>query len=160
MNSKAIIRIVLLAVIAVAIGGWVVKEFGSSGDVATNSESETAAEAAHPDGVTVVNFHGEKRCRTCIGIGELAKKTIDEEFAAEEKAGKLHWKHINYEESPNTRFVQDYELVSSTVVVSLWKDGKEVEWKRLDGVWDHVGDEPAFRTYIADNVRELLTKQQ
>lgn len=156
MNSKTIARIVLLAVITVAIGGWAVKEFASSEEVVTNNENDATAKAIHPDGVTVINFHGERRCRTCIGIGALAKKTIDEEFAAEENAGKVHWEHINYDETDNAHFVEDYKLVSSTVLVSLWKDGKEVKWNRLDGVWDLYGDESAFRTYIAENVRELL----
>lgn len=156
MNSKTITRIVLLAVITVAIGGWAVKEFAPSKEVVTNNENDATAKAIHPDGVTVINFHGQTRCRTCITIGDLAKKTIDEEFVAEEKNDKIRWAHINYEEAPNGHFVEDYELVSSTVVITLWKDGKEVKWNRLDGVWDYVSDEPAFRTYVAENVRELL----
>jgi hypothetical protein len=156
MNAKSMIRIVLLAVVAIAVGGWAVKEFGPSKAVATTRESNATADATRPDGVTVINFHGEKRCRTCIGIGNLARKTLDEEFAAEEKAGKVRWEHINYDEPANAHYVKDYELVSSTVLVTLWKDGKEVKWKRLDGVWDHVGDEPAFRAYVAQGVRNLL----
>lgn len=156
MNPKTIIRIVLLAVIAIAVGGWAMKEFGPAKAVVTNSESKATAAANRPDGVTVINFHGEKRCRTCIGIGNLARKTLDEEFAVEEKAGKVRWEHINYEEPVNAHFVKDYELVSSTVLVTLWKDGKEVKWNRLDAVWDHVGDEPTFRAYVSQGVRDLL----
>jgi Golgi nucleoside diphosphatase len=54
--------------------------------------------------------------------------------------------------------VNDYQLVSSTVLVTLWKDGKQVEWNRLDAVWDHVGDEPVFRAYLAQGLRELLDR--
>ena len=151
MNPKSVIRIVLLAVIAIAVGGWAMKEFGSDRE----GKSGPAA-ATRPDGVTVINFHGEKRCRTCIGIGNLARKTLDEEFAADEKAGRIHWEHINFDEPANAHFVEDYQLVSSTVLVTRWKDGKEVKWNRLDAVWDHVGDEPTFRAYVAQGVRELL----
>lgn len=156
MKSKTIIRIVLLAVIAFAVGGWAIKEFGPAGVVAGNGGSESTASATRPDGVTVINFHGEKRCRTCIGIGNLARKTLDEEFAAEEKAGRLRWESINYDEPAKAHFVKDYELVSSTVLVTLWKNGKEVKWNRLDAVWDHVDDEPEFRAYVAQGVRDLL----
>lgn len=157
MNSKTIIRIVLLGVIVIAVGSWAMKEFGPAKTVATGGDKQPSPVAVtRPDGVTVINFHGEKRCRTCIGIGTMARKTLDEEFAAEEKAGKVRWEHINYDEPANARFVKDYGLVSSTVLVTLWKDGREVKWNRLDGVWDHVDDEPTFRAYVAQGVRDLL----
>ena len=111
-----------------------------------------------PDGVTVINFHGKQRCRTCIRIGDLAKKIVTEDLAAAGQAGKLHWEHLNYDEPANAHFVKEYELVSSTVVATLWKDGREITWRRLDDVWDLVGDEAAFRAYIASNVNELLEK--
>jgi hypothetical protein len=156
MNPKMIIRIVLLGVIAIAVGAWAMKEFGPRQVAATGGDSKATVPTTRPDGVTVINFHGEKRCRTCIGIGNQARKTLDEEFAAEEKAGKVHWEHINYDEPANAHYVKDYQLVSSTVLVTLWKDGREVKWNRLDGVWDHVGDEPKFRAYLAQGVRDLL----
>ena len=162
MNAKTITRIVLLGVIAIAVGAWAMKEFGPAKAVATGGETPatttSTAAATRPDGVTVINFHGEKRCRTCIGIGKLAKQTLDDEFAAEEQAGKVRWEHINYDEPANAHFIKDYDLVSSTVLVTLWKDGKEVKWNRLDGVWDHVGDEPTFRAYVAQGVRDLLNQ--
>jgi hypothetical protein len=147
MNAKPVIRIILLAVIGVAVGSWAMKEFGPA---------KAVTGTIRPDGVTVINFHGEKRCRTCIGIGKLARKTLDGEFSNEQKAGEVHWEEINYDEPANAHFVKDYSLVSSTVLVTLWKNGKEVKWNRLDAVWDHVDDEAVFRTYIIQSVRELL----
>lgn len=154
MNARTIARIVLLSVVTMAVGAWAVKEFGPAKAVAAAGGKDEPQML--PDGVTVINFHGNKRCRTCIRIGDLARKTIDQEFAHEEKAGKVHWMHVNYEEPANAHHVKDYELVSSTVVITLWKDGREVKWNRLDGVWDHVGDESVFRAYLAQGVRELL----
>lgn len=156
MNAKTMTRNVLLAVIAAAVGVWAMREFGPAKSVATGGATGATVAVSRPDGVTVINFHGAKRCRTCIGIGELAKKTIDEDFADEKQSGRIHWEHVNYDEPANAHFVKDYELVSSTVLVTLWKDGKELKWNRLDGVWDHVGDEPAFRAYIANGLRDLL----
>lgn len=134
------------------------REFRSSTVEGTDGDLNSSAAFTRPDGVTVINFHGDKRCRTCIGIGKLAKQTVDEEFADEEKDDKVRWLQINYEEPSNAHFVKEYGLVSSTVVVTLWKDGKEVKWNRLDGVWDHFGDEPIFRAYVAQGVRELLNQ--
>lgn len=148
MKSKAVIRTVLLTVIAVAVGSWAFKEFGPAKAV--------SPVIIRPDGVTVINFHGAKRCRTCIGIGELVKKTIDEDFAAQLASGQIRWEKLNYDETPNAHYVKDYGLVSSTILITLWKDGKEVKWNRLDGVWDHFGNDPVFRDYLTQNVRDLL----
>lgn len=158
MNSKTITRIILLAIVGIAVGAWAMKEFGPAKAIAANGQNKATAPAVstRPDGVTVINFHGKQRCRTCIGIGNLARKTLDDEFAAEEKAGKVRWEQINYDEPANAHFVKEYELVSSTVLVTFWKEGKEVKWNRLDAVWDHVGDEPVFRAYVAEGVRDLL----
>lgn len=156
MNPKTIIRFVLLAVVAIAIAAWARKEFGPAKLANKGDVSAPVPATTRPDGVTVINFHGAKRCRSCIGIGELAQKTIDEDFPDEKQSGRIHWEHVNYDEPANAHFVKDYELVSSTVLVTLWKDGKELKWKRLDGVWDHLGDEPAFRAYIANGLRDLL----
>lgn len=147
MKSKAIIRIVLLAVIAVAVGGWAFKEFGPAKAVSPG--------ITRPDGVTVINFHGAKRCRTCVGIGELAKKTIDEDFTAQLQSGQIRWEQLNYDDAANVHYVKDYGLVSSTVVITLWKDGKELKWNRLDRVWDHYGDDAAFRAYLIQSVHDL-----
>lgn len=156
MNTKTITRIILFGVIGVAVGVWAVKQLGhgkgKGGDI------KAAASVVRPDGVTVIHFHGDKRCRTCIRIGDLAKKTVDEGFPDEEKARKVRWEQLNYDEAANAHYVKDYQLVSSTVVVTLWKNGKELKWNRLDEVWDYVGDEPAFRTYVAEGVRDLLNQ--
>jgi hypothetical protein len=158
MNAKTITRIVLLGVIGFAVGAWAMKEFGPAKAVVKGNDGNAAVADIRPDGVTLINFHSEKRCRTCIRIGDLAKKTLDEEFSAEAKSSKVHWDHINYDEPANSHYVKDYELVSSTVLATLWKDGKEVKWNRLDAVWDHVGDETAFRTYVSQGVRDLLNQ--
>lgn len=157
MNAKSLIRVVLLAVVAIAVGRWAMKEFGpakATADGATAGQTVT-----WPDGVTVLNFHGDKRCRTCIAIGDLAKQTLDTEFAAEQQAGKVRWERINYDEPAHSHFVKDYGLVSSTILVTLWKDGREVKWKRLDAVWDHVNDQPVFSAYVAQGVRDLLKRE-
>lgn len=154
MNAKTMTRIVLLGIVGIAVGAWAMKEFGPS----TVGDTKAVSSVIRADGVSVINFHSTKRCRTCIRIGDLAKKTMYEEFADEEKAGKVRWEQLNYDEPANAHYVKDYELVSSTVLVTLWKDGKEVKWNRLDAVWDHVGDEPVFRAYVAQAMRDLLNQ--
>jgi hypothetical protein len=160
-NAKTIFRMMPLAAVAVVLGVWAAKEFGPTkvSDTGGNTAEQgttTSAGRMHLDGVTVINFHGTLRCRTCLRIGELAKKTLDEDYAVAVKAGKVHWETVDYQEPANAHFVKDYELRGPTILISRWKNGKEVKWNRLDGIWDLVEDEPTFRAYVADVVRQLL----
>jgi hypothetical protein len=153
MKTKWILRVVLLSIVAVALGNWVVELARSPG-----SGGGAPADVARADGVTVISFHGTKRCRTCLRIQELAKRTVDEEFAGEVGSGKVRWDEIDYEKAEHAHYVKRYELVSSTVIASRWKDGRETQWKLLDDVWEHVGNEDAFRAYLSQGVRELMEK--
>lgn len=82
MNAKSITRIVLLAVVALAIGGWAFKQFGATRPAQADAASagQGSARFTRPDGFTVINFHGERRCRTCNHIGKLAEKTLNAHF--------------------------------------------------------------------------------
>ncbi len=46
-----------------------------------------------------------------------------------------------------------------TVVVSDVKGGNQTDWKKLDEVWNLLGDKDRFMTFIQDNVRAYLEDQ-
>jgi len=154
MNSKSITRIVLLGIVGLAIGGWAMKELGSEKPVSQATEATEGF--TRPDGVTVINFHSDKRCRTCINIGNLARETVDEHFAGAMESGVMHWENINYATPENAHLVTEYELVSSIILITRWEDGKEKAWQRLDAVWDHRNDEPTFKSYVAREIETLM----
>ena len=148
MRSKLVIRLVLLGLVAIGIGRWAWTEFGPSTPV--------RAAIVRPDGVTVISLHGDKRCRTCLRISELAEDEIRQRFATEIREGRLHWDRLNYQTPGNEDLVPHYEIVSSTLVVSRWQNGEETGWQRLDEVWDLVGDEASYRDFIAARVATAL----
>ena len=101
-------------------------------------------------------LHGDKRCRTCIRISDLAREEIEKSFAAELADGRLHWESLNYEQPEHRELAKHYELVSSTIVLSRWQDGAETDWKKLDEVWDLIGDEARYRKFIDERVAAML----
>lgn len=70
--------------------------------------------------------------------------------------GRIEWKVLNVDEPVNAHFTKDYELYTKTVVVSEIQDGKEVRWKRLEKVWDLLGDQQAFMDYVSNEVRAYV----
>jgi hypothetical protein len=102
-------------------------------------------------------FHGNYRCTSCRTIEAWTKKTIEDNFAADLKAGRLEWRMVNVETSGNEHYMKDYKLFTKSVVLSDVRNGKEVKWNNLAKVWTLLGDEAAFKTYVRDEVKASLT---
>ena len=106
--------------------------------------------------VIVYYFHGTFRCTTCQNIEKYSKEAIEHYFPNELKNGKLEFKALNVEEAENRHYIQDYQLFSRALVISLVKQDKEATWKNLTDVWKHVRDKDKFFQYVKDEVDKLL----
>ena len=101
-------------------------------------------------------FHGTFRCSTCRTIEEYSHDAIQTYFAKELQNGKLEFRPVNVEEPENKHFIQDYQLVTRSLVLSLMSDGKETKWKNLPDVWKLVRDKDKFFQYVKDEVEIFL----
>ena len=106
--------------------------------------------------VVAYYFHGTFRCTTCQTIEKYSKEAIEHYFANELKNGTLEFKSLNVEEAENRHYVQDYQLFSRSLVISLVKQDKEVTWKNLTDVWKLVRDKDKFFQYVKDEVEKFL----
>ncbi len=100
-------------------------------------------------------FHGTFRCSTCQTIEKYSKEAIEQYFANELKHGTLEFSPVNVEEPGNKHFIQDYQLVTRSLVLSLMSDGKETKWKNLPNVWQLVSDRDKFFQYVKDEVEQF-----
>ncbi|NMC44724.1 MAG: hypothetical protein GYA46_12465 [candidate division Zixibacteria bacterium] len=98
-------------------------------------------------------FHGIRRCPTCRKLEAYSQEAVQTGFAEELKTGKMEWRVVNIEESPNEHYEKDYQLYTKSVILSRVENGKEAAWKNLDRIWELVGDKEAFVKYIQDEVR-------
>jgi hypothetical protein len=101
-------------------------------------------------------FHGTFRCTTCRTIEQYSHDTIQMYFAKELGNGRLEFRPVNIEEPENKHFIQDYQLVTRSLVLSLMSDGKETKWKNLADVWKLVRDKDKFFQYVKDEVEKFL----
>jgi hypothetical protein len=106
--------------------------------------------------VIVYYFHGMARCTTCKTIEKYSREAVEHYFQTELKNGKLVFRTINVEEEGNHHYIQDYQLFSKSLVISLVKQDKEVTWKNLADVWKLVGDKDKFYQYVKDEVEKFL----
>ena len=120
-------------------------ESRTSGDIAP-----TSAERNKQVGGKLIAyyFHRTQRCRTCLAIEADAEEALRDAFPEELAAGRLEWRAVNVEEPANERFVTDYQLTGSSLVLVYTEGGVQQEWRTLDRVWDLVGDELEFKAYV------------
>lgn len=109
--------------------------------------------------VVAYYFHGTYRCTTCQTIEKYSKEAIEHYFANELKSEKLEFRPINVEEVQNRHYIQDYQLFSRALVISLVKEDKEVTSKNLTDVWKLVRDKEKFFQYVKDEVDKFLKEK-
>ncbi len=105
-------------------------------------------------------FHGAFRCPTCLKMEQYSKEAIEKYYGDEIDSGKLVFKVINVEEKGNEHFVNDYRLYTKSLILSLVKDGKEINSKNLDKIWEYVGNKQKFLDYVSEEVKNFLRQTQ
>lgn len=101
-------------------------------------------------------FHGSFRCPTCHNLERYAKEAIENNFKEELNDGKLVFKTVNVEEKGNEHFINDYQLYTKSLVLSLVEDGKEIKHKNLANIWDYVRDKKKYTDYVKSEIADFL----
>ncbi len=118
-----------------------------------------AVPPAHVRKVVATYFHGNIRCVTCRKIEAYSQEAVRDAFEQQIAAGTVEFRAVNVEEDANRHFIQDYQLVTRTLVVTDEVDGAVKRWAKLDNVWGLVGDRTAFFRYVQGGVRDYLETQ-
>ena len=118
--------------------------------------STAMAQKASPGTVTAYYFHGTFRCPTCHKLEQYAQEAIETHFKDDLASGKLAFKVVNIENKGNEHYVNDYQLYTKSIVLSLTKDGKEIRSKNLDKIWEYVGNKDRYENYVRDEVATFL----
>ena len=152
MKFKQILVVVLLVFVALSIAYMLVKER----DTSTGAEEPSTSENRDKGQLVVYYFHGDMRCKTCHMLETYAKESLDANFGDELESKDILWRTVNVDRPENSRYVEDYELVTKAVVLSWVVDGKEVRWKKLDEIWQKVNDKKSYLQYVRESVEEFL----
>lgn len=105
-------------------------------------------------------FHGSFRCVTCHNLEQYAKEAIEANFKNELGKDMLVFKSVNVEEKENEHFLNDYQLYSKSLVLSLVRDGKEVKHKNLTKIWEYAGNKEKYINYVKSEIVAFLGEIQ
>jgi hypothetical protein len=92
------------------------------------------------------------RCSTCRKLESYTKQALDIYFAKELADGQILWQVVNVDKKENSHYVEDYKLITRSVVLSQVTDGKETRWRNLDQIWKKVRDKKDYMLYIKDSI--------
>jgi hypothetical protein len=127
-----------------------------AGNLFFGTSSVMAEEASAGGTVTAYYFHGTFRCPTCNKMEQYARGVIENDFKDVLASGKLEFKSVNVENKGNEHFVNDYQLYTKALILSLQKDGKEVRSKNLEKIWEYVRNKDRYENYVRDEVSAFL----
>jgi len=157
MTARRLVAAALLLFVVASVGFLVAEQLARRPGAAQSASARDTAPAMAPRRTVVAYyFHASVRCVTCRTIEAYARDAIETGFAGALRSGALQWRPTNVEEPGNEHFIQDYRLVTRSLVLVDIRDGAQVQWKNLDQVWNLVGDKPAFIWYVQDEVRAYL----
>jgi hypothetical protein len=140
---KKIILIILAAVAAINLSA---RAFAVEGQPAAK--------------VIAYYLHGSFRCPTCTNMEKYSSEAIQANFQDALGAGNLEFKAVNVEDPGNEHFVNDYQLYTKALVLSLVKDGKEVKYRNLDQIWKLAGNKQKFMDYVVGEVNAFMKDPQ
>lgn len=118
--------------------------------------TDSKPSAASGNQVVAYYFHGTFRCSSCLKIEQYSREAIEKYFGNELKSGNLVFKVINVEGKGNEHYMNDYQLYTKSLVLSLVKDGKEIKSVNLKQVWEYLGNREKFYEYVKNNVDSYL----
>jgi hypothetical protein len=110
--------------------------------------------------VVAYYFHGTFRCYSCTMIEGYSREAIESNFKDALASGKLEFKAVNVEERDNRHFIDDYQLYTKSLILSLVKDGKEIKSKNLTKIWEYARNKQRFFDYVTEEVSNFLKETQ
>jgi len=92
----------------------------------------------------------------CIRIEQYSREALTAGFPKHLDSGRIRFEVVDVEESANQHYVQDYGLYTKSLVLVSQAGGKELRYKVLNEVWDHLGDKAAFLAYVRSETESFL----
>ena len=125
--------------------------------VTESKQLPTSNIASAPEKVEVFLFHRTARCSTCIAIGKLAGKTVQEKFSEEVKSGRIVFKEINIDLPENKELAQKFQASGSALFINVIYDRQDHISEDVT-VWRLTQNETQFKSYLKDKINNLLAK--
>ena len=111
------------------------------------------------EGVVVYQFHRRFRCEECFKLEKMIGVTLENHFPKELKSGSLIFKVVNLDVEENKHYETDYDFFYNTVIIVDRKNGRNVQYKNIEEIWQMTDDEQAVINLITSTIRPYLDEK-
>lgn len=105
--------------------------------------------------IQVFLFHSTNRCYSCITAGKYMKETLDQNFSAELKAGKIEFSEINVDLPENKEVANKFKASGTSLFINSIIDSKD-SIEEDTQIWRLVSNQKSFSDYISDKLRKII----
>jgi len=137
-----------LLIVAIAIFSM---SIASCSNGSTNGGNNKSPEVSAPT-IQILYFHGDRRCPTCIKVGEISLTLFNSKFA---KNSLVEYKEVNTDKDENTAIAEKYQITSSTLLIDVKGEVKNIT---VDAFKLANSDPAALEKMISDIIEAGLAK--
>jgi len=124
-----------------------------------NDPLDTAADSDEKHSTVIAYyFHRTIRCSGCLEIEASAQGVIETRFGNQIANKKLLWIPFNLGESGGEEMEKEFDVTGSSLVLAKIQDGTYTKYKKLEKVWDYIGDPAKFDMYVETEVEQFLNE--
>lgn len=115
------------------------------------------AQAQVKERVEVLYFHGKQRCATCMAIEKYAREVVSQDFADEQKSGRVVFKVVDISTTEGMKLAKSYRVTWSSLFINSWKDGKEQRGNITEFSFKNARSHTEeFKKGVRDKIKEGL----
>ena len=148
----------ILSALFVATVFFAFNKGNKQNDVIREKDNVEIAKVQTPkpaDRIQVFLFHATHRCSSCITVGKLAQKTIEQKFPEELKSEKIEFREINIDLPENRELATKFKAIGSSLFLNKIIEGKD-NIEEDAQVWRLFFDEQNFISYLSDKIKTQL----
>jgi hypothetical protein len=106
--------------------------------------------------VVVYYFHRKFRCESCEVLESTLMNTMQVTYSDHFGAGRLAMCIINVDDPENRYYLEQFEILSNSIVIVEKKSGVILRFKNLESIWDVSEDRDAVTQLLRNEVAEFL----
>ena len=115
------------------------------------NRAQTTIEEVSPTDVIVYYFHGKQRCKTCVAVGDVARETVKEAYADN---NKVRFIEINTAEKGNDALIEKYEVTWNALIITKGENAIEITDQAFATA---VKNPQSLENLIKDEINKRLT---
>lgn len=148
-GALSVFSLLLFLMLACPLVSWAETESKPADEPKGSSEAQ----------VRVTYYYTNYRCPTCRKLETYSRQAVEEGFSSDIEAKRVVFLTRNLDEPENNRYVEEYKLVTKSLILSLHRNGREVKWKNLPDIWKLVGDQDKFKEYVQRETSGFLEER-